>query len=454
MVEDRRRPTRTDLKISRRSRWLIIAAVLTGLIGAGAVIAVTRATGSGPADKPIATTLDCRENEPIARTLSSGSTWAMCWRIDPYAGLTLTDIHFTPAGRAPVQVLASLALGQLEVPYDTGVRTTEDITDHGFGGRNLQTLVDTECTGELKSSYVPNFGDGKVGGGEERPVLCVEQVDTGIAYRAQSGGRTDVARGTGLSLSTISKVGWYEYVNSYLFGSDGSIRPSLGATGDLSPEDYTDDSAQGRPVGPGDHDRAASHSHNAIWRLHWALGGRGGQRVEQYDADLTGRSGPKAPQLSGELSPVEAETTRTVANRRWWRVLNPKLRNEDDHPVSYQIEIGDTDSYRFTDESHDHTEQDQEPAYDIAFSEYLECERFATKNPDCPQRSVLGFVADRQPLDDVVAWVAVGFHHVVRDEDQSPMEMHWQGFTLLPRDLTAQRADPPEARKSINGRPR
>jgi primary-amine oxidase len=127
--------------------------------------------------------------------------------------------------------------------------------------------------------------------------------------------------------------------------------------------------------------------------------------------------------------------------------------NADQHPISYQIEIGDTDSYRFTDETHDHGSDDHEPAYDIAFSQYSECERFATKNRDCPTRSVLGYVEDQQELDDVVSWVAVGFHHVVRDEDQSPMDLHWQGFTLLPRDLTAQRADLPKGRAEVNGKP-
>ncbi|MFC7624505.1 hypothetical protein [Microlunatus sp. GCM10028923] len=437
--------------VQGRGRILIISAMIIGLIVAGVVIAVTRAAG-GPADKPIATTLDCAQNQPIATALSSGSSWAMCWRIDPYSGLTLENIHFTPVGRAPIMVLASLAIGQLEVPYDTGERTTEDITDHGFGGRNLQTLSGTECAGEILTTHVPNFGDGKVGGGEDRGVLCQAEVDTGIAYRAQSGGKVDVARGTALNLSTISKVGWYEYVNSYQFGADGSIRPALGATGDLSPEDYTDDPSQGRPIGPGDSHHAASHSHNAVWRLHWALGGRGGQRAEQYDADLTGDQGPKSPELTGELTPITEETTRKIENRRWWRIVNPAVLNEDRHPISYQIEIGDTDSYRFTDEARDHDDA-PEPAYDIAFTEYAACELFATKNRSCPERSVMGYLRDQQALDDVVSWVAVGFHHVVRDEDQSPMDLHWQGFTLLPRDLTAQRPDLPEGRTKINGRP-
>ena len=89
-----------------------------------------------------------------------------------------------------------------------------------------------------------------------------------------------------------------------------------------------------------------------------------------------------------------------------------------------------------------------------AFTEADDCQLYATANKDgsCGA-GVLDFAQDEAELSDVVTWVAVGFHHVARDEDQSPMEMHWQGFTLTPRDLTAQRVDPPSAREDVNGKP-
>lgn len=42
-----------------------------------------------------------------------------------------------------------------------------------------------------------------------------------------------------------------------------------------------------------------------------------------------------------------------------------------------------------------------------------------------------------ETLTHPVMWVNVGFHHIPRDEDQSPMPMHWQGFQPVPRDVTA-----------------
>ncbi|MEV4118001.1 hypothetical protein [Micromonospora sp. NPDC049645] len=37
-----------------------------------------------------------------------------------------------------------------------------------------------------------------------------------------------------------------------------------------------------------------------------------------------------------------------------------------------------------------------------------------------------------ETLTDPVLWVRIGFHYLPRDEDQSPMRAHWQGFDLMP----------------------
>ena len=171
-----------------------------------------------------------------------------------------------------------------------------------------------------------------------------------------------------------------------------------------------------------------------------------------FDAERTGQIGPEAPILDAQLAPIERPATAVQADRRWWRVSNPAETNDDGHPVSYQIDVGSTDSFTFTPDEQEHG---HDAGYDIAFTNYDECQVFASKNRGACGSGVLDYVARShdKALEDVVAWVAVGYHHVPRDEDQSPMELHWQGFSMTPRDLTAQRMDVPDGRGEVNGKP-
>ena len=428
------------------------ALVLAGLL------VLTGCTGGSPEEEklpePAATAiadLDCADDQELVRTLSSGATWSMCWAVDTDLGLVLSDVHIAPPGAAPISILSSLSISQLEVPYDSGQRLTSDITTAGFGGVNMKTLVEESCTGERLAADIPDVDDGTYGETRTREVLCSETVDGGLAYHSSDLIAPAADRRTDWQLSTVSRVGWYEYVTQYVFGDDGSIRVRLGATGDLSPVDHSDEE-HGAAVGEGDHDHATSHSHNAVWRVDWALGGEKGMGVEQYDADPTGESGPESPIVEGTLTPLPNPTTAEWADRRWWRVLAPGVQNADGHPISYQIDLERSDSFTFV-EDHEHGE---DAGYDVAFTNADECELFATRNAirGCGD-GVIDFVSRSRDdvLDDVVSWVAIGFHHVPRDEDQSPMELHWQGFTLLPRDLTAQRFDVPDGREDVNGVP-
>ncbi|GAA1488781.1 copper amine oxidase [Brachybacterium sacelli] len=446
---------------------IALAAVLVVTAGILVWVASIGPTAPGP-DAPAETEaatgavaeLDCGEGQELSRTLTSGATWSMCWSIDPDMGLVVSDIHLTPPGAEPISLISSLALSQLEVPYDDGGRNTHDITESGFGGTKMKTLDEEVCTGDLLAADIPNIGDGSYGETETRQVLCSTEVDGGVSYHSSDAVAPAATRKQDLQLFTVSRVGWYEYITEYTFGADGSIDVQLGATGDLSPVDYTDEE-HGWDVGDDEH--AASHSHNAVWRVHWALGGDGGMQAEQFDAEPTGEMGEESALLTGDITPIRQPTTAQWQDRRWWRVLNPDVLNEDGHPISYQIDMKKTDSFVFADdlaeaqadgggEGHEH---ESDLGYDVAFTNYDECERFAVKNRGDCGGGVQDFVEDgsEETLDDVVSWVAVGFHHVARDEDQSPMEMHWQGFSMLPRDLTAQRFDVPEGHEEVNGIP-
>jgi primary-amine oxidase len=412
------------------------AAILTA---ATMVTGMPSAATAAPAPAP------CAAPNMVKETLPNGTTWQLCWRMHDKAGLILEKVSISSKRNPqPVQVLESIRLAQLNVPYDSGETEYNDLTTYGFGGYSLQTLAGDDCKG----------GSARVGsdGGEEperRKVLCVSAEQSGLAYRSREDGDWEhptvlSKAGHDLVLRSISKVGWYEYVVEYRLHDDGQISARLGATGDLAPDEYLN-ADRGWPIGKGARDFAAMHYHSAFWRVDFNIAGKGGEQVEQYDTKLDGR-GSSTARLKTSRTVIAKEGTFNKVNQRWWRVVSQKSKNEDGHKRSYELVTSADDRY----EGHPETKPD------VTFTEKNLCEKWATDNaqdPECPEgkRTILDFAKDKSKLTDPVMWVRVGFHHVPRDEDQSPMPLHWQGFDLLPRDFFAMNPLTPAVRASSNG---
>ncbi|MER6997114.1 copper amine oxidase [Streptomyces sp. NPDC000410] len=417
---------------ARRAVAVLAAAVLLG----GAAPAVTAAPRVPPPPAP-----PCSTQYLITATLDGGTTWRMCWRYDSSAGLVLGDVGYRPKGEPrPIQVLTSAKLAQVHVPYDDGQAEYDDLTGFGFG-YGLQKLKPTECPGgTIKKVKVPDVG--QVDG------LCVTTRSRGHAYRMANDEGTKVwqAQGKDLLVYTVNKVGWYEYITEWRFASDGTISANVGATGSLSPGDYDAGDGRGWPIGKGAKDYATSHSHNVFWRLNFGLDGSPKDRVEQYDSAVTPPTGNGSPKTRTTVTPVTRELAGDAKAMRWWRVVSATGKNKDGHKRSYEIVPGPSAKHAgrgFT-------------RHDIYVTQNRACEQFASNNtlncgrgaPDSVDKWVNG-----EALTNPVVWVNIGFHHVARDEDQQPMPVHWQGFQLAPRDVTAMNPLTPADLAGQNGAP-
>ncbi|MEV8510071.1 primary-amine oxidase [Actinoplanes sp. NPDC051475] len=419
--------------------------------GAGAAALLTLASlgiGASPAaaKAPAAAAAACTSGSQVKETLPNGTTWQLCWRIDERAGLILDKVSVaTRRYPQPVQVLQSIRLAQLNVPYDSGETEYNDLSDFGFGGGDLETLTGEDCKGG-------SAREGSDGGpqAQRRKVLCVSAEASGLAYRLHSynfqtnAEKVYSKQGHDLVLRTISKVGWYEYVTEFRLADDGQISARLGATGDLSPSDYVR-ADNGWPIGKNARDYASMHYHSAFWRVDFNIDGKGGEKVEQYDTKVDGR-GSMAAKLKTSKKTITKEGSFSKVNRRWWRLVSPTSKNKDGHKRSYELVTGADDRY----EAHPETTPD------VTFTQAHTCEKFATGNadPQCAtKKTILDYAHDKETLKNPVMWVRVGFHHVPRDEDQSPMPLHWQGFDLLPRDFTEMNPLTPADRAGVNGQP-
>lgn len=441
------------MRTRRMVRSLAAACGLALAVGlAGAV--PTQTAHAADAD------LDCAESL-IQKDLANGASWRMCARIHPIKGLVLEKIEFAPASGSREytgykRVVDSLYLSQLNVPYDTGHVQFNDITTYGFGGVYLMPQVPKLCLGETIDVDQTTVSNDRL---IERtmPGICTDEVATGLTTHSQeaqnASGPSFIEHGTALEVSSVSKISWYEYQQKVTFDDHGAIDVGLGATGDLAGGEpgsdfYSSNPATGWPIGPaveGQESYATSHWHNAIYRVDFGIDSGESQRVEQWDYTSAGEN--QAPIIEGTKTPKNSAFHAIAGDGNdelsWWRVSNPDSLNKDGHARSYEI-INRNTSDKYIPVT--------QPL--VSFTNSNDCQEYASDNlnPECVGENVLGYVAgDDEPLTDPIAWVNVGFHHIDRDEDQSPMPVHWQRFQLVPRDFFAQSPAITEARGCING---
>ncbi|MGP3922863.1 copper amine oxidase [Streptomyces sp. 8N616] len=424
-----------------RARARVSAVAAAALIGGAALAAAPaqaapRTPQAPQAPEAPAAAPSCGAASRIEQKLAGGTTWRMCWHYESKAGLVLDKVTYQPRGEArPIPVLTTAKLGQIHVPYDNGSSEFDDLTGYGFG-EGVQNLGAQECPGgTLKKVKLPHAD--AVNG------LCTTTRARGHAYRAASDTSNKVwsAQGKDLLVYTVNKVGWYEYITEWRFSDDGTISTQVGATGNLSPMDYDASDGRGWPIGKGAKDYATSHSHNIFWRLNFGLDGSPNAKVQQFDATTTPHAG-RTPTTKTKRTDITKELAGKSGEQRWWRVVSTAGKNKDNHPRSYEIVLGHNNKYP----GRPYTRND------VYFTEYDKCQQFASHNRRCPGTSVDTWV-NGQPLKHPVVWVNVGFHHVARDEDQTPMPVHWQGFQLAPRDVTAMSPLTPAGLADQNGQP-
>ncbi|MFG3349414.1 copper amine oxidase [Streptomyces sp. NPDC048018] len=430
--------TSPRLRHARTAGTVLAAGALFGTVATTSGATPVSAAPAAPAAPAPA---DCSAAYRIEQKLDGGTVWRMCWRYSTDSGLVLDKVTYQPPGEpAPIRVLNSAKLAQIHVPYDDGNAEYDDLTGAGFGW-GLQNLKPGECPGgTITSVKVPDVGQVKG--------LCTTTRARGHAYRMANDEGTKVwqAQGKDLLVYSVNKVGWYEYITEWRFSSDGAIAANVGATGSLSPGDYNATDGRGWPIGKGARDYATSHAHNVFWKLDFGLDGSDKGRVEQYDSTVTPPARDGSPTVTTKRTPVTKELAGDARNMRWWRVVSATGKNKDGHARSYEIVPGHTNTYAgrgFT-------------RHDVYFTQARACEQFASNNildcgrnaPDSVDKWVNG-----ETLTNPAVWVNIGFHHVARDEDQQPMPVHWQGFQLAPRDVTAMNPLTPADLAGQNGKP-
>jgi hypothetical protein len=354
----------------------------------------------------------CSSAFKIDKTLPTGTRWEMCWEPRALDGIVLYDITLTPPGEARRLILAQAGLAQVHVPYDDNGARFHDVTDFGFGGRFLENLTPAECPDGVLLPY----------GGKN--VICMQVQPRGYAqkYYARQ------LQGYELSLFSVSTSGDYNYIVQWEFYDDGTIVPTVGASGQL--QRYGTDAAYGWVTAT--NRIPISHYHNYWFRLDFDINGRANDLVQEIQINPTDQNRRRVKQLTDITFEAARQHDSTV--QRSWRVLDKVTHNDGGNLISYQIEGLSS--------GHDFTGPDFEPFShnDLYVTTFKTCEKYPSHNPalnGCAN-DVSQFV-NGESVDgaDLVVWYGITFHHLPREEDEVYMDVHWDGFTIIPRDWTS-----------------
>ncbi|MEE9336806.1 MAG: putative Ig domain-containing protein [Methylococcaceae bacterium] len=351
----------------------------------------------------------CSDQYYIEATLPNESKWDLCWEHRNREGIVYHHVFYTPKNGARQQVLYNAAIAQIHVPYDDNGARYHDVSDYGIGGSYMQNIVSGEClNGSLKQYSGKN-------------VICQQIESKHIAHHADSGTKL----GDALSLFSVSKVGAYHYIPQWRFFDDGTIQPSMGATGALQRYSSGNEN-RGWLI---DSNRTGiAHLHNFFWRLDFDLGSSGtDDYVEELNFSLNSGKRKKS------MTKFSTETAREVnpSTLRSWRIVDGDTTNNNGHKKSYEILLAESGHKDKGPSSEPYTHND------FFVTKANECEKFASHNPTSSScsKNLAEFVnGESISGEDIIVWVGLTFYHMPRVEDAPHMDAHWNHFNIVPRD--------------------
>ena len=372
--------------------------------------------------------------------------WRMRIGFTPREGLVLHAVSYEDQGRErPVLYRASIA--DMVVPYGDPRptyfhRNAFDVGEYGIGTLANSLENGCDCLGEIR------YLDAVVNDGQGRPMtlanaICLHEEDAGILWKHFDWrlGTTEVRRSRRLVVSSISTVGNYEYGFYWYFYLDGTIQLEVKLTGVISngAEAPGDKPRWGEMVAPGVYGPIHQHFFNA--RLDMMVDGPDNSVYEVNTvADAPGPDNPHHNAFHAEatLLASEARAQRLLdpLAGRFWKVVNPSVRNRLGEPVAYKLMPGEN-VRPFAGPEASVTKRAAFMTRHLWVTRHDPRERYAAgeyPNQHPGGAGLPAYAQDDAPLEntDVVLWYTFGAHHIVRPEDWPVMPVTTIGFMLKP----------------------
>jgi primary-amine oxidase len=372
--------------------------------------------------------------------------WRLRISTNAREGLVLHEVGFDDAGRERT-ILYRASISEMVVPYgDPGPawfwRSAFDQGEYGLGKLADSLRLGCDCLGEIRYfDLVTAAEDGSAITIEN--AVCVHEEDYGVAWKHTDVrfGTREVRRQRRLVLSMFANVGNYDYGFFWYLYLDGRIEHEVKANGIV----------QTRAVAPGEEyewgvmltDRLAGVHHQHLFnaRLDFELDGDRNSVVEvEVDRMPQGLGNEHGNAWRLRETPLrtelEAQRLADPLRGRYWKVVNPNVRNAAGGLVAYKLEP-----------------EGGPPLLAEPGSSFARRAAFATKHlwvtrNEPEQRHAAGAYPNQHPggdglprwtesdrpieSEDIVVWHSFGLTHVCRPEDWPVIPVAYTGFTLHP----------------------
>lgn len=361
-------------------------------------------------------------------------------------GLVLHDIGFEDKGRLrPVMRRASMA--EMVVPYgDPGGgnyrRNAFDTGEYGVGALLDSLKLGCDCLGLIHYFDVWSHD----WHGKPRLIenaVCMHEEDFGILWKfsVPDAGQTSVTRSRRLVISSLATIGNYVYGFFWYFYLDGTIGVEVKATGIPFPSAIAPgtDSTYGTVVAPG----IESHVHQHVFSFRFDMavdGDRNSATEVDFEAPPIGPDNPHGNAIVTRETVLQSEQgaqrEMDFAAARYWKVINPNVRNGLGQPVGYKLVPG-ANALPF---QHPESAVGKRAGFmykhfwvtQYAPDELYPAGWFPNQHPGGD--GLPKWVKADRPLDneDIVVWYTMNYHHLPRPEDWPVQPMVYAGFHWMP----------------------
>ena len=361
-------------------------------------------------------------------------------------GLVLHEIGYEDGGKLR-SIMHRASMSEMVVPYGdpTGGnfrRNAFDTGEYGIGQLLDSLTLGCDCLGHI------HYFDMAVHDWTGKPkviknAICMHEEDYGLLWKYSNWLNGDVtsARSRRLVVSSIATIGNYVYGFFWYFYQDGTIGIEIKATGIPFPSGIAEGehAAYGETVSHGITSHVHQHSFN--FRFDMAVDGER-NAVREVDCEMA-PAGPDNPHGNAGrviVRPLESELAAQrnmdLEHARYWKVINPNVKNAYGVPVGYKLVPGVNGVPFLRPEAY--------VAKRAGFmfkhfwaTQYRGDELFAAgkyPNQHTGGDGLPKWTARDAKLENenVVVWYTLNYHHLPRPEDFPVQPVVYAGFHWMP----------------------